>query len=134
MTSTLHIAAAEIEVKRAHELTRAPLPQSTAAVEDLGLGFHLGAALERIAEAGGAGGDSAVRLREAVWLIERHLALLGPGVEAGDHPKPVAAQPVQIVALPSVRRELGLAAARALIFVAAVVLLVLSLTLVSRLG
>jgi hypothetical protein len=45
-------------------------------VERLGVGFHLGAAIERIATAAGEGTEGAGHLREATWLIERYLELL----------------------------------------------------------
>jgi hypothetical protein len=44
--------------------------------EKLGLGFHLGSAVERIAIAAGEGSQGQPRLREAAWLIERYLELL----------------------------------------------------------
>jgi hypothetical protein len=92
---------AEVALKRAHELDRAHpesdvtpatdtptqsnhtrtarndrLETSAGAVENLGLGFHLGAAIERIALAAGEGGEGGPRLREAAWLIERYITLL----------------------------------------------------------
>jgi hypothetical protein len=95
----LEALVAEVELKRAHELDRsqresevAPatdtstttntgsrvdrLETSAGAVENLGLGFHLGAAIERIALAAGEGGEGGPRLREAAWLIERYITLL----------------------------------------------------------
>ena len=86
----LEAAAAEVAVKRAHELdgpgsatpeARDPeglagLEASAGAIENLGLGFHLGAAIERIALAAGEGSEGRLRLREAKWLIERYIALL----------------------------------------------------------
>ena len=92
---------AEVALKRAHELnhshretevgtaTDTPttsnrtgatrvdrLETSAGAVENLGLGFHLGAAMERIALAAGEGSEGGPRLREAAWLIERYITLL----------------------------------------------------------
>ena len=86
----LEAAAAEVAVKRAHELdgpgsatpeARDPeglagLEASAGAIENLGLGFHLGAAIERIALAAGEGSEGRLRLREAKWLIDRYIALL----------------------------------------------------------
>jgi hypothetical protein len=44
--------------------------------ESLGLGYHLGGAIERIA-AGASGGSGGVNaLREATWLIERYIAIV----------------------------------------------------------
>src|SRR5438552_3070450 len=48
--------------------------------EKLGLGFHLGSAIERIALAAREG-NSEARLREARWLIERHLHQLEAAVD-----------------------------------------------------
>jgi len=73
---------AEVALKRAHELDRSGaarvdrLETSAGAVENLGLGFHLGAAMERIAVAAGEGSEGAPRLREAAWLIARYITLL----------------------------------------------------------
>src|SRR5882672_5808979 len=63
----------------------AQLEASAGAVENLGVGFHLGAAIERIATAAGQGSEGRLRLREAAWLIDRYIALLEerPG---GAHP------------------------------------------------
>jgi hypothetical protein len=82
----LDTIAAEVALKRAHELGRdwtsrqlepeEPLRVATATVERLGLGFHLGAALERVAIASREGSAGAVRLREATWLLERYARLL----------------------------------------------------------
>jgi hypothetical protein len=46
-------------------------------VEAMGLGFHLGSAIERIALSETDEERGATRLREAVWLIERHMELTG---------------------------------------------------------
>ncbi len=56
------------------ELVR--LEAATEAIERLGLGYHLGSAVERVAAAAQEGGEGAPKLREAVWLIERYLDLL----------------------------------------------------------
>jgi hypothetical protein len=92
-------AAAEVAINRAHELNGpelgvtpvdatvpaqakrdpeelASLEASAGAIENLGLGFHLGAAIERIAVAANQGSEGRVSLREAVWLIERYISLL----------------------------------------------------------
>ncbi len=45
-------------------------------VESLGLGYHLGSAVERIAIASAGGRDGVEPLREATRLIERYIALL----------------------------------------------------------
>ncbi len=44
--------------------------------ESLGLGYHLGSAVERIATASGQGAAGVAPLREAVWLIQRYAELL----------------------------------------------------------
>ncbi len=100
-SADLGALAAEVARKRAHELERShresevapatdtpttsPRPGGTrvdrletaaGAVENLGLGFHLGAAVERIALAAGEGSEGGLRLREAAWLIERYITLL----------------------------------------------------------
>jgi hypothetical protein len=90
LASDLEAAAAEMALKRAHELDRSPpsgsdeargrslqgLATSVDVAETLGLGFHLGAAIERIAVAAEEGSDGALKLREAAWLIERYISLL----------------------------------------------------------
>lgn len=48
----------------------------TGVAEQLGLGFHLGGAVERIASASTQGRAGVTPLREAVWLIERYVDLL----------------------------------------------------------
>jgi hypothetical protein len=82
--------AAEVALKRAHELNgpnseKSPgtdlarvekLETSAGAAESLGLGFHLGAAMERIALAAREGSEGGTRLREAAWLIKRYITLL----------------------------------------------------------
>jgi hypothetical protein len=45
-------------------------------VEATGLGYHLGAAVERILHAPGQGRDGARTLREAMWLLERHIEIV----------------------------------------------------------
>jgi hypothetical protein len=44
--------------------------------EKLGLGFHLGSAVERIAIAAGEGSAGEQKLHEATWLIDRYLELI----------------------------------------------------------
>src|SRR5207245_1511359 len=44
--------------------------------ESLNLGFHLGSAVERIASAAAQGSQGVPSLREAVWLIERYIAII----------------------------------------------------------
>jgi hypothetical protein len=56
------------------ELAR--LEAAAGVVEKLGLGFHLGAAVERIAVAAGEGSTGERKLYEATWLIDRYLELL----------------------------------------------------------
>jgi hypothetical protein len=71
-------AAAESADHRAdldvHVLTR--LEAAADLVESLGLGFHLGGAVERIACGASEGKDGVRALQEASWLIERYIALL----------------------------------------------------------
>lgn len=55
----------------------------TGVAEQLGLGFHLGGAVERIASASTQGRAGVSPLREAVWLIERYVDLL--------HQRPIGA-------------------------------------------
>jgi hypothetical protein len=155
MADTLHDRVAEAALERRRELQTAraeALETSASAAESLGLGFHLGAAMERIALAAGEGSAGGRRLREAAWLIERYVTLLesrlpgtdfvqAPGEPAPElTPAPSSAldpepepEPVQLVhALPSVRRELLVTAARAAIYVAAVTVVVLLLTLIAQ--
>lgn len=54
----------------------ATLERVTEIAETLGLGYHLGSAVERIALASTRGSDGAADLREATWLIERYAELL----------------------------------------------------------
>jgi hypothetical protein len=54
----------------------AALQATSSIVERLGLGYHLGSAVERIAAGAGRGSAGAPALKEAVWLIERYVALL----------------------------------------------------------
>jgi hypothetical protein len=71
-----------VSAGQAPELVRAASPDlarleaSAALAESLGLGFHLGAAVERIAWAAGQGSEGVRALREASWLIERYAALV----------------------------------------------------------
>jgi hypothetical protein len=157
------------------------LERAAAVVERLGLGFHLGSAVERIAVASDEGTEGAQRLREAAWLIERYLELLErrpvgadlhvtmmrlaregdtiaglqalaaalertPAAPAQDEPKEAAAsgeagppaesaptEHVILVPQPSIGRELVLVLVRALVVVAAIVGIVLALTLIAQL-
>jgi hypothetical protein len=59
------------------------LESVTGVAEQLGLGFHLGGAVERIATASALGRSGVAPLREAVWLIERYVDLL--------HQRPIGA-------------------------------------------
>ncbi len=54
----------------------AGLEAATGVVESLGLGFHLGSAVERIVVAAGRGSDGVLPLREAMWLIHRYMTLI----------------------------------------------------------
>lgn len=54
----------------------ATLQAATDVAESLGLGYHLGSAVQRIAAASGRGRAGVEPLREAVWLIERYVALV----------------------------------------------------------
>lgn len=54
----------------------AALEVAASTAEALGLGYHLGSAVERIASASGRGSAGVTSLREAVWLIERYTELL----------------------------------------------------------
>jgi len=154
------------------------LERAAAVVERLGLGFHLGSAVERIALAADEGRDGAERLREAAWLIERYLELLerrpvgadlhvtmmrlaregdtiaglqaiASALEQVPPPAaelpPGAAEPVAadappepehvvVLAQPSLGRELLLIAARALVVAAAIVGIVLALTLIAQIS
>ena len=56
------------------DLTR--LETAASLAESLNLGFHLGLAVERIANAAAQGSSGVPALREAAWLIERYIALL----------------------------------------------------------
>ena len=153
----------------------AGLERATGVVETLGLGFHLGSAVERITLAADQGSQGTQRLREAAWLIERYCELLEqrpvgadlhatmmrlaregdtiaglqalasvlerapatpvdaagatqPAIEPPPQPEP-AVMPAQ----PSIARELFLATARAVIVVAAIVGVVLALTVIAQL-
>jgi hypothetical protein len=181
----LAAAVDEVAVKRSHELERGTGPSdaletSTGAAESLDLGFHLGAAVERIALAAREGSEGALKLREAAWLIERYIGLLeqrplgadlhassarlaqarhtidrlrelDPGVAAPTaaggaaeeklrheqpaRPRPAATPdpvPAAVVQeLPSIRRELFVTAARAVIAVVTITAIVLLLTLIA---
>jgi hypothetical protein len=54
----------------------ATLGKSAAIAESLGLGFHLGSAVERICVAADQGREGVTTLREAIWLIERYIRLV----------------------------------------------------------
>jgi len=54
----------------------AHLETAAGVAEKLGLGFHLGSAVERIAIAAGEGSRAQPKLHEATWLIDRYLDLL----------------------------------------------------------
>ena len=58
----------------AHALAR--LEAASDLAESLGLGFHLGGAVERIAYGASEGRAGVESLREASWLIERYIALV----------------------------------------------------------
>jgi hypothetical protein len=58
------------------EFEFAHLEASANVVESLKLGFHLGSAVQRIASAAVLGRDGVAALREAVWFIDRYVALL----------------------------------------------------------
>jgi hypothetical protein len=66
--------------------TPAPLEAATDLAESLGLGFHLGAAVERIARGASEGRAGVDRLREASWLIERYIALVEQRPSGADMP------------------------------------------------
>ena len=53
-----------------------PLEAATELAESLGLGYHLGGAVERIASGASNGRAGVEALREASWLIERYIALI----------------------------------------------------------
>ena len=158
------------------------LEVTTEVAETLNLGFHLGAALDRILVGVARGSEGAPALREAGWLIERYIGLLerrpigadihAPSVKlartgaaisdlreiAGQlasepeltepKPEPVeqtvaisAALPVQadtphhapnVNEAPTLSREILVTAARAGIALAAVIVLVLVLTLIAQ--
>lgn len=57
-------------------LDLARLETAASLAESLNLGFHLGLAVERIANAAAQGSSGVPALREAEWLIERYIALL----------------------------------------------------------
>ena len=58
----------------AHALAR--LEAASDLAESLGLGFHLGGAVERIVRGASEGKTGLKALREASWLIERYIALV----------------------------------------------------------
>lgn len=74
--------AAEVELSQPRPATRSEqdeqdrLVAAADAAESLGLGFHLGSAVERIAAASGRGTDGVPALREARWLIERYIEIV----------------------------------------------------------
>lgn len=51
------------------------LARVTELVESLGLGYHLGGAVERIARGAAGGREGVAQLREAIWMIERYVAV-----------------------------------------------------------
>ena len=53
-----------------------PLEAATELAESLGLGYHLGGAVERSASGASNGRAGVAALREASWLIERYIALI----------------------------------------------------------
>lgn len=59
-----------------HADSLARLEAASGIAESLGLGFHLGGAVERIAFGASQGRDGVDALREATWLIERYVALV----------------------------------------------------------
>ncbi len=59
-----------------HADSLARLEAASGIAESLGLGFHLGGAVERIAFGASKGRDGVDALREATWLIERYVALV----------------------------------------------------------
>ncbi len=69
--------AIEPHLRGAQALGFDELEATATIVEAMGLGFHLGSAIERIALSEGDEERGAARLREAVWLIERHMELTG---------------------------------------------------------
>src|SRR5262245_35042561 len=52
------------------------LETAAGVAEKLGLGFHLGSAVERIALAAGEGSKAQPKLHEATWLIDRYVDLI----------------------------------------------------------
>jgi hypothetical protein len=60
------------------ELERHSVTTVAPFVEAYRLGFHLGAAVDRIAFASLLGSNAGSVLRDAVWLIERHIELIEP--------------------------------------------------------
>ena len=59
-----------------HADSLARLEAASGIAESLGLGFHLGGAVERIAYGASQGRDGVDALREATWLIERYVSLV----------------------------------------------------------
>jgi hypothetical protein len=59
-----------------HADSLARLEAAAGIAESLGLGFHLGGAVERIAFGASQGREGVDALREATWLIERYVALV----------------------------------------------------------
>lgn len=58
------------------------LETAATVVESMRLDYHLGSAVERILLAEAEGADRMARLREAIWLIQRHMALGAPTDDA----------------------------------------------------
>lgn len=171
------VSTSEGPTHEGDDLALVELERAAAVIERLGLGFHLGSAVERIALAAGEGAEGTQRLREAAWLIERYVELLErrpvgadlhvtmmrlaregdaiAGLQAlanalerapvpPSDPVPAAepeqahahsspTEPTVLLPQPSMGRELFMAAARALFFAAAIVGIVLALTLIAQL-
>ena len=66
--------ASQLPVAVDHDV--AHLEAAAHVAETLNLGFHLGSAVERIASAAAQGSQGVPSLREAVWLIERYIAII----------------------------------------------------------
>ena len=67
-------AASQLPLAVDHDV--AHLEAAAQVAETLNLGFHLGSAVERIASAAAQGSQGVPSLREAVWLIERYIAII----------------------------------------------------------
>jgi hypothetical protein len=72
--SELAPVSTSVSTLLAKDLAR--LEATASLAEAAGLGFHLGSAVERIAAAGAEGTDGLPALKQAVWLIERYIALV----------------------------------------------------------